>query len=97
MIPQEHSFAATAEFSDEKRNLLSVARGSAVGCGSAAGRIVTDVEQEDKTAANEHQAASAREFVIKMEEELQKFRHGILALMDKNLVSSAVTGESKMS
>ena len=47
--------------------------------------------------ANEQQAASAREVVIKVEDELQKFRHGILALMDKNLVSSATTEESKMS
>ena len=27
----------------------------------------------------------------------RKFRHGILALMDKNLVSSTITGESKIS
>ena len=50
LIPQERSFAATAEFLDEKRNLLSVAYRSAVGCGPAAGRIVTGVEQEDRTA-----------------------------------------------
>ena len=61
--------------------------------GSAAGRMVTSVEQE----ANQQQAASASEFVIKVEDELQKFRDGILALMDKNLVSPAGTGESKMS
>ena len=51
----------------------------------------------DKTEANEQQAAFAREFVIKVEDELQKFRHGILALMDKNLVSSGIARESKMS
>ena len=72
--------AESAEFV-EKRNLLSVAR-----C------IVTNVEQE----ADEQQADSVREFVIKVEDELQKFRHGILVLMDKNLIPSASTGESKM-
>ena len=64
--------------------------------GPAAGRIVTGVEQNDKTEANERQAASAREFVIKVEDELQKFRHGILALMDKNLIPSAIIKKSKM-
>ena len=97
LIPRERSFAATAEFSVEKRNLLSVAYRSAVCFGLAAGRIVTGVEQEDSAEASEQQAAFVREFVIKVEDELQKFRDGILALMDKNLVSSASTGESKMS
>ena len=73
LIPKERTFAATAEFLDEKRNLLSVAY-----------------------RADEQQAASAREFVIKVEDELQKFRDGILALMEKNLIPSASTGESKM-
>ena len=82
---------------NEKRNLLSMAYRSAVGCGPAAGRIVTGVEQNDMTEANEQQAASARELVIKVEDELQKFRHGILALMDKNRIPSAITVESKMS
>ena len=72
--------AESAEFV-EKRNLLSVAR-----C------VVTNVEQE----ADEQQADSVKEFVIKVEDELQKFRHGILVLMDKNLIPSASTGESKM-
>ena len=72
--------AESAEFV-EKRNLLSVAR-----C------IVTNVEQE----ADEQQADSVREFVIKVEDELQTFHHGILVLMDKNLIRSASTGESKM-
>ena len=76
-----------------KNEPQSAACRSAVGHRPAAGRIVTSVEQE----ANEQQAASAREFVIKVEDELQKFRHGILALMDKNLIPSAITGESKMS
>ena len=40
---------------------------------------------------------AAREFVVKVEDELQKFRGGVLALMDKNLIPSAIAGESKMS
>ena len=53
------------------------------------------MELECKTETNEQQAASVREFVIKVEDELQKFRDGILALMDKNFIPSASTGESK--
>ena len=73
--------AESAEFVDEL-NLLSVARG-----------IVANVEQE----VNEEQAAFARKFVVEVEAELQKFRDGILALMDRNLVPSAIAGEVKMS
>ena len=40
---------------------------------------------------------AAREFVFKVEDELQKFRDGVLALMDKNLIPSAIAFESKMS
>ena len=57
-----------------------------------------ECRDEDKAVSqNEEEAAFAREFVIKVEDELQNFRDCILALMDENLISSTITGESKMS
>ena len=41
--------------------------------------------------------SNAREYVEKVEGELQKIRDGILALMDKKLVPSASTDETKVS
>merc|ERR1712065_37458 len=49
----------------------------------------------EKTKGNEQQASYAREYVAKVEAELQKICDGILALMDKNLIPSASAGESK--
>ena len=54
-------------------------------------------EQLDETEANKQQAASAREYDDKLEGELQNINDGIFALMDKNLVHSKSSGESKMS
>eukprot|EP00450_Noctiluca_scintillans_P040450 CAMPEP_0194480108 /NCGR_PEP_ID=MMETSP0253-20130528/3024_1 /TAXON_ID=2966 /ORGANISM="Noctiluca scintillans" /LENGTH=140 /DNA_ID=CAMNT_0039319441 /DNA_START=62 /DNA_END=480 /DNA_ORIENTATION=+ len=85
-----------AELSVEERNLLSVAYKNAVGSRRAAWRIITSVEQKEKTKGNEHQASYAREYVVKVEAELQKICGGILALMDKNLIPTASTGESKV-
>ena len=48
-------------------------------------------------AKGEEQLASyAREYVAKVEGELQKIREGVLALMDKNLIQLASTDESKV-
>ena len=65
------------------------------GCPDTAAQAASNRFQ--KLEAHEQQAASAREFIIKVEDELRKFRRGILAVMDKNFFSSATTGESKMS
>ena len=48
-----------------------------------------------KFKGKEQQASHAREYVGKVEGELQRIRGGILALMDENLIPSASTGESK--
>ena len=77
------------DLSVEKRNLLSVAHTSAVGSRRGAWRIVTSAEQKDTTEGNKQQAA-------KVEVELQKICDGIHALMDKDLIPSASTGELKV-
>ena len=69
---------------------------STVGCIQeccAAWRVITSVEQKEKFEGKEQLASHAREYVAKVEGELQKIRDGILAFMDKNLVSPACAGE----
>ena len=84
------------ELSVEEQNLLSVAYKDAVGSRRAAWRIMTGVEQKDKTGANKQQAYYAKEHAVQVEVELEKICDGILALMDKNLIPSASTGELKV-
>merc|ERR1719213_492100 len=84
------------ELSVEERNLLSVAYKNAVGSRRAAWRIITSVEQKEKTKGNDENAKYAKEYCSKVEAELQKICDTILGLPDKNLIPKATTGESKV-
>jgi len=84
------------ELGVEERNLLSVAYKNAVGSRRSAWRIITSVEQKEKTKGNEEQAKYAKEYCLKVEGELQKICDDILGLLDGNLISKASTGESKV-
>merc|ERR1712222_266280 len=87
---------AGEELSVEERNLLSVAYKNAVGSRRAAWRIITSVEQKEKTKGNEENAKWAKEYCSKVEAELQKICDTILGLLDSNLIAKASTGESKV-
>merc|ERR1712125_19456 len=84
------------ELSVEERNLLSVAYKNAVGSRRAAWRIITSVEQKEKSKGNEDQAKYAREYCSKVEAELQEICNTILKLLDSNLCPKASTGESSV-
>ena len=81
----------------EDRDLLSVAYKNAVDSRRAAWRVITSIEQKEKSKGEEQLASYAREYIAKVEGELQKIRDGILALMDKKLVPSVNTDETKVS
>merc|ERR1712186_233385 len=87
---------STEELSVEERNLLSVAYKNAVGSRRAAWRIITSVEQKEKTKGNEEQAKNAKEYCAKVEAELQMICDTILGLLDQNLIPKASTGEGKV-
>merc|ERR1711920_451235 len=84
------------ELSVEERNLLSVAYKNAVGSRRAAWRIITSVEQKEKSKGNEEQSKWAKEYCSKVEEELQSICGKILKLLNDNLITKASTGESKV-
>merc|ERR1719162_2693129 len=84
------------ELAIEERNLLSVAYKNAVGSRHAAWRIISSVEQKEKSKGNEEQAKFAKEYCQKVEQELQKICDTILGLLDGNLINKASTGESKV-
>merc|ERR1712007_421166 len=84
------------ELSVEERNLLSVAYKKAVGSRRAAWRIITSVEQKEKSKGNEDQAKHAKEYCTKVEAELQKICDAILGIPDSNLIGKATSGESKV-
>jgi len=84
------------ELSVEERNLLSVAYKNAVGSRRAAWRIITSVEQKEKSKGNEENATFAKEYCGKVESELDKICKTILSLLDDKLIAKASNGESKV-
>jgi 14-3-3 protein epsilon len=84
------------ELSVEERNLLSVAYKNAVGSRRAAWRIITSVEQKEKSKGNEENGKNAKEYCKKVEGELDDICTKILELLEKNLINKASTGESKV-
>ena len=93
IIPQDRISQRTVK--EEK--LLSVVYKNAVESRRAARRVITCVEHKEKFKGKEQLTSYSREYVAKVEGELQKIRDGILALMDKKLVPSASTDETKVS
>jgi len=84
------------ELSVEERNLLSVAYKNAVGSRRAAWRIITSVEQKEKSKGNNENAKWAKEFCGKVEEELQKICDDILSLLGDTLITNAASEEGKV-
>ena len=75
--------------------MLSVAYKNAVDSRRAAWCVITSVEQKEKSKSEEQLALHAREYIAKVENELQKIREGVLALTDKKLIPLPSTDESK--
>ena len=84
------------ELSVEERNLLSVAFKNAVGSRRAAWRIITSIEQKEKSKGNEDNAKYCREYCTKVEGELDEICGAILSLLNGNLLSKASSDESKV-
>ncbi|KAB5594195.1 hypothetical protein CTheo_2411 [Ceratobasidium theobromae] len=88
------------ELTVEERNLLSVAYKNVIGARRASWRIVSSIEQKEESKGNEAQASRfsflARGYREKIETELAKICEDILDVLDKHLIPSAASGESKV-
>lgn len=84
------------ELSVEERNLLSVAYKNVIGARRASWRIVTSIEQKEESKGNTNQVALIKEYRQKIEAELAKICEDILDVLDKHLIPSAQSGESKV-
>jgi len=80
----------------EERNLLSVAYKNAVGSRRAAWRIISSVLQKETSKGNTENAAYAKEYVAKVETELQGICDTILGVLSEQLIPKADGGESKV-
>eukprot|EP01066_Platyproteum_vivax_P014558 Platyproteum_vivax@DN6513_c0_g2_i1.p1 len=81
------------ELSIEERNLLSVAYKNCVGSRRASWRIMSSVEQREKSKDHPSNAARAKEYRLKVEKELQDICNQILTLLTDSLIKNARTQE----
>jgi 14-3-3 protein epsilon len=86
----------TPELSIEERNLLSVAFKNVIGSRRASWRIISSIEQKEEHKGNDKHVAINREYRTAIEAELNQICKDILEILDKNLIPSARTGESKV-
>merc|ERR1711977_388831 len=84
------------DLSVEERNLLSVAYKNVIGARRASWRIVTSIEQKEETKGNSSQVTLIKEYRQKIEKELAGICEDILDVLDKHLIPSATSGESKV-
>lgn len=84
------------ELTVEERNLLSVAYKNVIGARRASWRIVSSIEQKEESKGNEAQVAMIKGYREKIESELAKICEDILDVLEKHLIPSAASGESKV-
>lgn len=87
---------STRELSIEERNLLSVAYKNVIGARRASWRIISSIEAKEDSKGNTFHVQISKEYRTKIEEELAKICEDILEILDKNLISSAKSGESRV-
>jgi len=84
------------ELTVEERNLLSVAYKNVIGARRASWRIISSIEQKEESKGNENHVARIREYRAKVDTELTKICNDILSVLDKHLIPTATSGESKV-
>ncbi|KFK23383.1 hypothetical protein AALP_AAs59400U000500 [Arabis alpina] len=86
--------ALDVELTIDERNLLSVGYKNVIGARRASWRILSSIEQKEESRGNEQNVKRIKDYRTKVEVELSKICYDILAVIDKNLVPSATSGES---
>jgi len=84
------------ELTVEERNLLSVAYKNVIGARRASWRIISSIEQKEENKGNENHVKRIKEYRNKVEAELSGICQDILNVLDKHLIPSSTTGESKV-
>eukprot|EP00187_Rhodella_violacea_P014345 CAMPEP_0184711288 /NCGR_PEP_ID=MMETSP0314-20130426/1955_1 /TAXON_ID=38298 /ORGANISM="Rhodella maculata, Strain CCMP 736" /LENGTH=247 /DNA_ID=CAMNT_0027173357 /DNA_START=26 /DNA_END=769 /DNA_ORIENTATION=+ len=84
------------ELSVEERNLLSVAYKNVIGARRASWRIISSIEKREASKGNDTHVAINKEYRTKIEKELNDICADILNVLDKHLIPSATSAESKV-
>jgi len=84
------------ELSVEERNLLSVAYKNVIGARRAAWRIISSIEQKEKTKGNDANVARIKLYSAKIEIELEAICNDVFNVLDQHLIPNAESDESNV-
>jgi len=87
---------ADGELTVEERNLLSVAYKNVIGARRASWRIISSIEQKEDGKGSEAKVEMIKKYRNQVEKELRDICQDILDVLDKHLIASASSGESKV-
>jgi 14-3-3 protein epsilon len=85
-----------SELSVEERNLLSVAYKNVIGARRAAWRIISSIEQKEKTKNNDANVTKIKSYAGKIEKELNDICADVMDVLDNHLINNATAEESKV-
>ena len=85
-----------ADLTVEERNLLSVAYKNVIGARRASWRIISSIEQKEELKGSETRIELIKTYRIAVEKELRDICLDILDVLDKHLIPTASSGESKV-
>jgi 14-3-3 protein epsilon len=91
----KHVASSDQELTIEKRNLFSVAYRNIIGARRASWRVLSSIEQKEKSKGNKAQVSMIKNYRRKIESEMAKICHDTLEILNKHL-PSAGSGESKV-
>eukprot|EP01126_Amoeba_proteus_P003136 TRINITY_DN1102_c0_g1_i5.p1 TRINITY_DN1102_c0_g1~~TRINITY_DN1102_c0_g1_i5.p1 ORF type:complete len:242 (+),score=48.06 TRINITY_DN1102_c0_g1_i5:206-931(+) len=84
------------ELTVEERNLLSVAYKNVVGARRASWRIISSIEQKERTKEGSTHVGQIRGYCEKVEKELEEICNDVLNVLDNHLIKSSINAESKV-
>merc|ERR1712243_307300 len=84
------------ELTVEERNLLSVSYKNVIGDPRASWRIISSIEQKEENKGAEDKLELIRNYRNQVEKELKDICSDILSVLEKHLIPSATSGESKV-
>eukprot|EP01124_Arcella_intermedia_P020196 TRINITY_DN276_c0_g1_i1.p1 TRINITY_DN276_c0_g1~~TRINITY_DN276_c0_g1_i1.p1 ORF type:complete len:269 (-),score=59.28 TRINITY_DN276_c0_g1_i1:76-795(-) len=80
----------------EERNLLSVAYKNVIGARRAAWRIISSIEQKEKSKGNELHVSAIKKYSAKIHAELNDIVADVMDVLDNHVIPNATNDEAKI-
>jgi len=95
-MPWKKVAKLNVELTVEERNLLSVAYKNQIGARRSAYRIISSIEQKEKSKDNEAHVKKIKEYSAKIEKELHEIVKDVMDVLDNHLIPHASSDEANV-